>query len=63
MLTLSEAGAIIASASPGFYHQPKTVSDMVDFVVGRVLDQFKFDHSLFKRWKEERPMPGVSSRP
>lgn len=57
MLTLSEAGAIVCSASPGFYHKPQTVSDMVDFVVGRVLDQFDFDHSLFKRWKEDaRPI-------
>lgn len=53
MLTLSEAGATVACASPGFYHKPESVSDMIDFVVGRVLDQFGFDHSLFKRWKEE----------
>lgn len=53
MLTLSEAGATVACASPGFYHKPQSVSDMIDFVVGRVLDQFGFDHSLFKRWKEE----------
>lgn len=58
MLALSEAGAIVASASPGFYHRPKTISDQIDFVVGRVLDQFAFDNSLFKRWKEEaRPLP------
>lgn len=57
MLTVSEAGAIVSAASPGFYHKPQTVSDMVDFVVGRVLDQFSFDHSLFKRWKEDaRPL-------
>lgn len=53
MLTLSEAGAIVASASPGFYHKPRSISDMVDFVVGRVLDQFGFDNHLFKRWKED----------
>jgi flavin prenyltransferase len=58
MLTVSEAGGIVAAASPGFYHRPQTVSDQVDFVVGRVLDQFNFDNSLFKRWREElRPMP------
>lgn len=58
MLSLSEAGAVVACASPGFYHRPQTISDQVDFVVGRVLDQFGFDHSLFKRWKEEsRPLP------
>jgi flavin prenyltransferase len=62
MLTLSEAGAIVATASPGFYHKPQTVSDMVDFVVGRVLDQFGFDHSLFKRWKEDaKPIHGRTS--
>ncbi|MBY0550986.1 MAG: UbiX family flavin prenyltransferase [Candidatus Obscuribacterales bacterium] len=53
MMTLSDAGAIVASASPGFYHKPRSISDMVDFVVGRVLDQFGFDNHLFKRWKEE----------
>lgn len=53
MLALSEAGAIVAAASPGYYHRPQTVSDQIDFVVGRVLDQFGFDNSLFKRWKED----------
>lgn len=58
MLTLSEAGAIVSSASPGFYHRPETIADQVDFVVGRCLDQFNFDNNLFKRWKEEaRPLP------
>jgi flavin prenyltransferase len=62
MLTLSEAGATVACASPGFYHKPQSVSDMIDFVVGRVLDQFGFDHSLFKRWKEEaKPIHGKTS--
>jgi 4-hydroxy-3-polyprenylbenzoate decarboxylase len=63
MLALSDAGAVVACASPGFYHRPQTISDQVDFVVGRVLDQFNFDHSLFKRWKEEaRPLPMANSR-
>jgi flavin prenyltransferase len=58
MLAVSEAGGIIAAAAPGFYHRPQSVSDQIDFVVGRVLDQFKFDNDLFKRWREERrPMP------
>jgi len=57
MLALSEAGATVACASPGFYHRPQSVSDQIDFVVGRVLDQFDFDNTLFKRWKEEsRPI-------
>ena len=58
MLAVSEAGGIVAAASPGFYHRPQTISEQVDFVVGRVLDQFQMDHNLFKRWKEElRPLP------
>ena len=62
MLALSEAGAIVACASPGYYHKPKTISDQIDFVVGRVLDQFGFDHSLFKRWKQDaRPLPNAST--
>jgi 4-hydroxy-3-polyprenylbenzoate decarboxylase len=60
MLALSEAGAVVASACPGFYHKPKNISEQVDFVVGRVLDQFGFEHSLFKRWKENaRPLTTV----
>lgn len=54
MLALSEAGAIVSCASPGYYHKPETVQDQIDFVVGRVLDQFGFDNQLFKRWKSEQ---------
>lgn len=58
MLALSEAGAVVAAACPGYYHRPQSISDQIDFVVGRVLDQFGFDNSLFKRWKEDsRPLP------
>ncbi|MBZ0189730.1 MAG: UbiX family flavin prenyltransferase [Candidatus Obscuribacterales bacterium] len=53
MLSLSEAGAIVACASPGYYHRPETISDQIDFVVGRILDQLDFDNSLFKRWRED----------
>jgi len=50
MLTLQRAGAIICPASPGFYLQPKTVGDLVDFVVGRVLDLLNVAHDLRIRW-------------
>ena len=49
-LRLARAGATILPASPGFYHEPKTVEDMVDFVVGKIMDQIGQDHDLFKRW-------------
>ena len=50
MSKLADAGAVILPAMPGFYHRPKTMDDLIDHVVGKVLDQFNIDHGLFKRW-------------
>ncbi|MFW5913246.1 MAG: UbiX family flavin prenyltransferase [Candidatus Hadarchaeota archaeon] len=50
MEKLSREGAVILPASPGFYHHPREISDLVDFVVGKVLDQFKIDHGLYETW-------------
>lgn len=52
MLRLSRAGAIILPPSPGFYQHPKTVDDIVDFVVARILDQLAIPHQLMQRWGE-----------
>lgn len=54
MLRLSRAGAIILPPSPGFYHHPQNVQDIVDFVVARVLDQVGVAHTLMQRWGEAR---------
>lgn len=54
LLRLSQAGAVILPAMPGFYHKPESMADLVDFVVGKVLDQLKVKHSLFERWGEDR---------
>lgn len=51
-LTLAtEAGAIVLPAMPGFYHKPAKVSDLVDFVVQRILDHLEIDIALTKRWE------------
>jgi 4-hydroxy-3-polyprenylbenzoate decarboxylase len=50
MLTLSETGCHIIPAMPAFYHQPKRISDMVDFVVARVLDSMGVENDLSPRW-------------
>lgn len=52
MLLLAEAGAHIIPAMPAFYTNPETIEDMVDFVVGKVLDALGLDHQLFKRYGE-----------
>lgn len=52
MLKLSEAGATIMPAMPGFYHGPRSIQDLVDFVVGRICDHLGIAHKLFHRWGE-----------
>jgi 4-hydroxy-3-polyprenylbenzoate decarboxylase len=54
LLRLSQSGAVILPAMPGFYHGPETIEDLVDFVVGKILDQLDVQHSLFTRWGEDR---------
>jgi len=51
MLALSNHGAVILPAMPGFYHHPHTVEDLVDFVVGRVTDALGIENTLTTPWK------------
>jgi 4-hydroxy-3-polyprenylbenzoate decarboxylase len=51
ILSAKQAGAAILPAMPGFYHKPKKIEGLIDFVVGKILDQLGIDNSLFKRWK------------
>ncbi|MDB5801688.1 MAG: ubiX [Rhodocyclales bacterium] len=52
MLRLSRIGVVILPPNPGFYNHPRSVSDLVDFVVARILDQLKVPHELIQRWGE-----------
>jgi 4-hydroxy-3-polyprenylbenzoate decarboxylase len=56
MLTLARLGVVVMPAAPGFYHHPKEVDDLVDFIVARVLDHMGVEHGVGYRWtgEEER---------
>jgi 4-hydroxy-3-polyprenylbenzoate decarboxylase len=53
MMTAKKAGATILPASPGFYYKPQSVNDLIDFIVGKILNLFKIEHNLFKPWDPE----------
>jgi 4-hydroxy-3-polyprenylbenzoate decarboxylase len=50
MERLCEMGAIIMPPAPAFYHKPQTIQDIVDHIVGKMLDIFGIEHTLFQRW-------------
>lgn len=50
METLTEMGAVIFPPVPAFYHKPKTIQDIIDHTIGKVLDLFNIEHNLFQRW-------------
>ncbi len=54
MMSITEAGGIVVSAAPGFYNHPQTLEDLVDFVVGKVLDVMNVGHELVERWGHKR---------
>ncbi len=51
MVKLKRAGATILPAMPGFYHKPKEISELIDFIVGRILDVLGVEHKLYRRWQ------------
>jgi flavin prenyltransferase len=53
MVKAAKARAQILPAMPAFYHHPKTIDDMVNFVVGKVLNLLRIEHTLFKGWRKE----------
>jgi 4-hydroxy-3-polyprenylbenzoate decarboxylase len=67
MATLTRMGAIIFPPVPAFYHRPKTLDDIINQTVTRILDQFEIGLTLFERWSDEQmrrhPKTAVSSSP
>ena len=53
MLKLTQLGAIVLPASPGFYMQPQTINELIDFIVARILDQLDIEQDLMPRWGED----------
>jgi 4-hydroxy-3-polyprenylbenzoate decarboxylase len=53
MLKLARLGIVILPAMPGFYHKPKSIDELLNHIVGKILDQFKIEHEIFRRWKGE----------
>jgi 4-hydroxy-3-polyprenylbenzoate decarboxylase len=58
LVACAEAGAVVLPAMPAFYTRPRTLQDALDFIVGRVCDQFGIEHHLFSRWSEDEPDGG-----
>jgi len=50
MLSLSQQGVTIMPAAPGFYHQPESINDLIDFMVGRILDHLGVEQTIMPRW-------------
>jgi flavin prenyltransferase len=58
MAEVTEYGAVILPPVPSFYHEPKTIDDIIAHTVGKILDQFQLDHHLFRRWDGGPGFPG-----
>ena len=68
MLRLARLGAVILPPAPAFYTRPRSIADIVDYTVGKCLDQFGIDHALYRRWgekggREEEGEHGAAGRP
>lgn len=53
MLKLSKLGVSILPAMPGFYHKPQSMEDLINFVVGKILDSLSIENTLFKKWEDK----------
>jgi 4-hydroxy-3-polyprenylbenzoate decarboxylase len=63
MLAVARVGALVVPPVPAFYARPRTIAEMVDHTVGRILDHFDVRHDLVRRWGERRTRPGPAGGP
>jgi 4-hydroxy-3-polyprenylbenzoate decarboxylase len=63
IVAVTEAGAVVMPAAPGFYHRPTRIEELVDFMVQRVLDHLGVEVEIAPRWGEERPHSGTAAQP
>jgi len=61
MLSVAEAGAVVLPASPGFYTNPSRIEEVVDFVVGKILDMLGVEHEVYRRWTRDLGSTPVQS--
>jgi 4-hydroxy-3-polyprenylbenzoate decarboxylase len=59
MLRLAQMGVVILPANPGFYHKPESITDLVDFIVARILDHLDVEHKLIASWGRVSPAGDV----
>jgi 4-hydroxy-3-polyprenylbenzoate decarboxylase len=57
----AELGAVILPPTPGYYHAPKSIEDLIHQIVGKIMDQFDIPHHLFARWGEADVGSGTST--
>jgi len=55
MIQVTEMGGVILPPVPAFYYKPKSIMEIIDYTIGKVLDQFDITHHLFRRWEESDP--------
>jgi 4-hydroxy-3-polyprenylbenzoate decarboxylase len=57
MIKVTQAGAVVLPAMPGWYHVPRSLDDLIDFIVARICDQLGIDNDLIERWGKDAAAP------